>query len=390
MSGRIAPAQSASRIVESLLLQSWRARQWVECITRLGPTVATKLEKCLPLAQAKLVFDLSFSKGQVDAKVVDQSVSIQLRQFTFGQWRAVITMLSDRAIFTTSLLNGELPEGVVEIFKQGSVSLFPQRLKDFTYQCDCHAVAQPCEHACALLLAIADALDEDPFNLLLLRGITRDEILSQLRDARSDQVVDEKTRYRINYEMPAQNVDFSEFYQARGDFGDLNFHISFSFNTLLRRLGDPAAWQCDDSLEACIAPLMNLAGLDAEQLGLCDANMATFQESGTDPPDDAERIPVSRAPKFNQHRPQFDMPDLSFILTTLPESIFDTIPGDPVATAEDIIRWLKTRGAADIRTLARRTRLNKVTIQAFLQAFCIENLVRQEGDDEKARFIVTF
>ena len=45
---------------------------------------------------------------------------------------------------------------------------------------------------------------------------------------------------------------------------------------------------------------------------------------------------------------------------------------------------------SDIRTLARRTRLHKPTIEAFLNAFCEAGLTEADGEDEKRRFSVTF
>ena len=74
----------------------------------------------------------------------------------------------------------------------------------------------------------------------------------------------------------------------------------------------------------------------------------------------------------------------------MPKDVLETISGDPIDTAADIIRWLKSRGASDVRTLARRTRLHKVTIEAFLNALCQAGLVAKEGEDERVRFVATF
>lgn len=82
------------------------------------------------------------------------------------------------------------------------------------------------------------------------------------------------------------------------------------------------------------------------------------------------------------------MPDMRFIQNALPQEILDEFQGDPVLAAEDIMRWLKTRGASDIRTLARRTRLHKSTIEAFLNAFCNAGLTRTEMVDEKMRYTI--
>ena len=387
----------AEKIDESLMLQSWRARQWSASIVALSPTIVAQIPKCMPFVQAKLVNNICITSGCIESTVVDQVTSISLRQFTPGQWRAVINMLSDRAIFTTSLLNGELPEGIIEIFKQASLSLFPTKMREFTFICSCCPKTAPCEHACALLLAFALQLEEDPFHILTLRGMTRDNLLSQLRDARSDQVVDEKNRHRINYELPAQNVDFSEFFEAKGNFDELTFHIIDTPNTLLKRLGDPDTWNVPIQLSSIIQPILGIASHQAEKLALCGLEeqnnlqaFASLKRPSKAPERDKDREHESRSPRKSSKTPQFVMPDLDFIPNALPPEIRETLSGDPIEIAGDIIRWLKNRGASDIRTLARRTRLHKTTIEAFLNAMCIAGITNAEGEGERTRFSAIF
>ncbi len=376
-------------ITESLLLQSWRSKQWGATIAMLGNEFTAMLPKCMPLVQARLVNDVCIAQGRLEATIVDQIATIELRQFTLGQWRAVINMLSDRAIFTPSLLNGELPEGNLEIFKQASLSLFPTKMREFTFSCTCGCENALCEHICALLLAFSQSLEEDPFNILTLRGMNKERLLSLLRDARSDQVVDEKSRHHINYEMPAQNANFNDFYTPKGDFSEFAFHIAFTPNTLIKRLGAPSAWSAPFSFDSTVSPLIEQAAHDAENLGLSEHYQLELSE------EEFKEIaciqePLSRAPRKSSKAPKFTMPDMSFITTVLSPEILETIPDNPIATAEDIIRWLKTKGASDIRTLARRTRLHKPTIEAFLNAFCDAGLAKAEGEPDKLRFEVTF
>ena len=363
----------AEKIDEALMLQSWRAKQWSACISTLSPAIQSNMLKAMPITQARLVNNLCIAPGRLEATVFDQIVSITLKQFSQGQWRSVIDMLSDRAIFTTSLLNGELPEGILDVFKQVGLSLFPTRFKDFSFSCTCEPESCPCEHACALLLAFAQALEEDPFLILSIRGMPREMMLSQLRDARSDQVVDEKNRHRISYELPAQNVDFEHFYVANGNFEELNFHISAMENNLMRRLGSPDLWAAPFALEDIVCPVVNMASNAAERLGLLELADSSVEEGR--PKSESNRPHVeSRAPRKVSKKQQFAMPNLDFVSQTLPQEIRETVSGDPVEIAADILKWLKTRGASDIRTLARRTRLNKPTIEAFLNAMADEGL----------------
>ena len=49
-------------------------------------------------------------------------------------------------------------------------------------RCSCPDWAAPCKHAAAVCFLVADALDADPFGVLLLRGLGREEVLAGLED----------------------------------------------------------------------------------------------------------------------------------------------------------------------------------------------------------------
>ena len=70
----------------------------------MSQAVVDSLPNSIPLVSAGLVNNICVTPGCLEATIFDQVVSIELRQFAQGQWRNVIAMLSDRAIFTTSLL----------------------------------------------------------------------------------------------------------------------------------------------------------------------------------------------------------------------------------------------------------------------------------------------
>lgn len=393
-------AHHTETIETALLLQSWHAKKWAQCIVNLSPTIASQVDTAMPLVQAGLVNNICIAPERLEATIFDQVVSITLRTFTPGQWRVVIDMLSDRAIFATSLLNAELPEGILDIFKQASLSLYPTKISEFSFTCDCEPEIAPCKHACALLIAFAQMLEEDPFLILTLRGMTRDALLSQLRDARSDQVVSEKTRHRINYELPAQNVDFDTFFSAKGDFSTLNFHISYNPSTLLKRLGQPQPWDADIPLFDILHPVMDAASREAESLGQCEHYEIASNEKSEPPAQENSRPPLRTNPKkafiSTKTRPAkriqpfnlANFPDIKSIVTRLPQDILDILPQSPLSIAEDILKWLYTRGSSDIRTLARRTRLHKETIEAFLKIFCDCGITKPEIEGEKIRYAI--
>src|SRR5262249_55585955 len=51
-------------------------------------------------------------------------------------------------------------------------------------RCSCPDDADPCKHSAAACYLVTDALDADPFVLLLLRGRTRDQVMAGVRARR--------------------------------------------------------------------------------------------------------------------------------------------------------------------------------------------------------------
>ena len=375
-------SETARHIVAQLLLQSWQARMWVECLVNIGQNFIENMLSCMPLVQAKLVSNLDIQNGELTAEVIRSKVSFKLHQFTPGQWRTVINMLSERALFSTALLNGELPEGIVDVFKQGSVSLFPQKIRELIASCDICENAQ-CEHVCAVLLTIAQRLDEDPFFLLQLRGITREDLLNQLRNARSAQVVDAHSKYGTNYEFPAGNIDFTKFYTPKADLSEFDFHIALSESTLLKRLGNPNTWGAPINAEAAFAPIIRLTALVADEIGL---NAPTNDENEFATSCDFETAVAHSSamlPRVSR------LPNIDFLENEIPPEIAAEMARDLQSAGDDLLNWLKTLGATDIRTLARRTRLKKTEVKLIVNAFLNHELIRQEGEGEKAKFIIT-
>src|SRR5690606_28694927 len=83
-----------------------------------------------------------------------------------------------------ALLDGELDPGIVADAREVEVELLP-RARDLRTACSCPDDVDPCKHAAAVCYLVADALDTDPFVLLLLRGRRRDEVLVGVRARRA-------------------------------------------------------------------------------------------------------------------------------------------------------------------------------------------------------------
>jgi len=86
----------------------------------------------------------------------------------------------DTPALAVALLTGELP---LEAVTGGEPPLLPDS-GSVTSDCTCDAWTEVCEHVVAVAYEFADLLAVDPFALLLIRGIGRDELVEELRNHR--------------------------------------------------------------------------------------------------------------------------------------------------------------------------------------------------------------
>src|SRR5690606_28654053 len=105
----------------------------------------------------------------------------------------------------------------------------------------------PNKYVAAVHFALAAALDADPFLLLTLRGRSRDELLADLRTARSGEELDDEPIGGPGKEhlgISVAQLDAGTFFTTHDDLSDYRSHISQpdSSMSLLRRLGNPPGW----------------------------------------------------------------------------------------------------------------------------------------------------
>ncbi len=259
------------------LASTWWGKQWIETIEKLGSTYANRIARAVPLFEANLISELKFSPGKVECfvggrKSNPDKVSVSVRQLTPPQWKKVVEMLGHRASFTASLLAGELPETISQVFEQCGLSLFPKRVREFKSSCTCPHHSKPCDHIAATFIAISKALDNDPFSLLLLRGQKREDILAALRAARSGEDLDDEPSGPGNEHLglSSSTLDPNTFFKAHDDLSDFRFHIALPDISLpiLRKLGSPPEWHSPQRLEHYLTAIYQLAAQQAESIGL--------------------------------------------------------------------------------------------------------------------------
>ena len=168
--------------------REWWAQRWVDVLESFG--WRRRLERARNYARQGNVLQVEFRGSKVSALVQGTApepykVSLSLDPFDDEQWKYVIESMAERAIFSAKLLSGEMPQAIEEVFTANGLSLFPYTKFDIHSKCSCPDPANPCKHIGAVYYLLGDRFSEDPFVLFQLRGRTKEQIISALRQIRS-------------------------------------------------------------------------------------------------------------------------------------------------------------------------------------------------------------
>ncbi|MBG1242050.1 SWIM zinc finger family protein [Nostoc sp. NZL] len=171
--------------------REWWSQQWLDLLDSYR--FKKRLERARNYARQGNVLSIEFKGAKVLARVQGSEiepykVSLSLEPFTDEQWGYVIETMSQRAIFAAKLLAGEMPQNIEEVFTANGLSIFPFTLGDVQSKCSCPDKANPCKHIGALYYQLGDRFSEDPFVLFQLRGRTKEQIISDLRQLRSAKI----------------------------------------------------------------------------------------------------------------------------------------------------------------------------------------------------------
>lgn len=181
---RVAPRRGSARATK------WWGKAWVRAVEEAA------------YAAADLVAARSQSRsGRIGGITIDAGTFVAAVEDDRGLWTVAgtVPVLDDSALSAfvetvaaeagriASLLAGEFPHALVEHAEEAGVELLPYG-GELGSACTCDAWVDPCVHALAVLYQLTWLVEADPFVLLQLRGLPRDELLARLH-ARAEEPV---------------------------------------------------------------------------------------------------------------------------------------------------------------------------------------------------------
>ncbi|MBW4630516.1 MAG: SWIM zinc finger family protein [Iphinoe sp. HA4291-MV1] len=111
------------------------------------------------------------------------NISIEITPIAKARWNEIIQQLSSKASVVSRLLINEVPENIEDSFSELGVHLLPHSRKDFKTSCSCPDYANPCKHIAGVYYLVASQLDQNPFLLFELRGLSKVELQKKLAES---------------------------------------------------------------------------------------------------------------------------------------------------------------------------------------------------------------
>lgn len=136
--------------------------------------------------------EVFIDKGVVEATAgsgrrLEYDLQIRLPVLPDDLWDRLTEQIAGSSARTAALLDGVLDPAILDDARRIGADLMPTR-GELEWSCACRQLLPGeglCKHVGAALYLLADSFDEDPFDLLLLRGRSRDELRSVVGELRS-------------------------------------------------------------------------------------------------------------------------------------------------------------------------------------------------------------
>jgi uncharacterized Zn finger protein len=161
--------------------ETWWGKRWTAVLYDLG--MGARLERGRTYARTRRVLSIDLQPGLVKGRVqgsesTPYTVAIRLKAFSDAQRAALGALLAEQPLVAAQLLAGHLPEPLEALCAEADLPLFPARADDLRTACTCPDWGNPCKHAAAVYCLLAEAFDDDPFLVLKVRGVTREELVA--------------------------------------------------------------------------------------------------------------------------------------------------------------------------------------------------------------------
>ncbi|MGF1492320.1 MAG: SWIM zinc finger family protein [Microcoleaceae cyanobacterium] len=171
--------------------RTWWGQKFISALESF--TDSARLGRGRSYARSKKILTFQSGKGKIQGTIRGSvnpyfgvyeeptyNTEIAIKPIAKKDWSRIIQSLATNASFVSKLLLNEVPENIENSFLAVNQHLLPHSKDDFKTKCSCPDYANPCKHIAGLCYRFASELDENPFLLFELRGISQEELRAEL------------------------------------------------------------------------------------------------------------------------------------------------------------------------------------------------------------------
>ncbi len=195
--------------------RSWWGGKFIEALEKI--TGEGRLSRGRSYARGNKVKSFEIKDSTVTAKVRGSvnpyfgvykeplyTTKIEFEPISKANWAAVVALIASKASLISRLLLNEIPENIEDSFATLGLRLLPHSEDDFHTDCSCPDWSNPCKHIAGVHYLIAAELDDDPFLLFELRGLSREDLKTELAKSPLGQALSAELTLQ---EQPPESVE---------------------------------------------------------------------------------------------------------------------------------------------------------------------------------------
>lgn len=237
--------------------KQWWAQRWLSVLE--GFNLGARLQRGRTYARGGQVLGIDVTPGRVEARVQGSRrdpyrVSIAMKPYSADERARFAAALAASPLHLAKLLAGEMPQDVEDVLAKEGVSLFPTRQSDLETECSCPDWSNPCKHIAAVYYLLGEEFDRDPFLLLQVRGMSRDDLVGGASARPPEDEPKPAVRSDNFWEGERPSLDLIGDVDPRGRLA------------LLDRLGPFPFWRGERPLADAVAPILEEAARRATMI----------------------------------------------------------------------------------------------------------------------------
>jgi uncharacterized Zn finger protein len=243
---------------------TWWGKRWIEALECLH--IGGRLNRGRSYARKGQVATLHVLQGCVAAEVQGSGkkpyqVSIEFQTFSKPQWCNITEKILEKPVFAAQLLGKEMPQELEKIFQDAGLSLFPKGEKDMNTSCSCPDWSNPCKHIAAVFYLMAEAFDNDPFLIFVIRGMEKDTFMDDLHRSKS------KNKRIPSIEPEPLSSDVNDFWEQSHDIKMISGFSPVKLHAALpKRLGLMPFWRSRRDFIGQMEEIYRLASNNSKQI----------------------------------------------------------------------------------------------------------------------------